>query len=161
MPYFAHRGRASTALSLRGHGGSEGRERLRETRLSDYLDDVRRGLAVFTEPPIVIAHSLGGLLAQMSIGREPIRALALLASLPPEGLMLKSPRLVLTDPHLWLEAFSGVISSRLPLGMGCLSGSYSDELPRERVARYSRKMTTEAAESLDPILTPAAVEARP
>ena len=118
LPYFARRGRASVALSLRGHGASEGRAQLSETRLPDYCNDVQRALAEFKEPPIVVAHSLGGLLAQLLIGREELRALVLLASLPPEGLMLESPRLALTDTRIWLEAFLGSLAvSRLPIAM--------------------------------------------
>jgi alpha-beta hydrolase superfamily lysophospholipase len=40
LDYFAERGYAAHALSLRGQGGSEGRERLRWTRLSAYIADV-------------------------------------------------------------------------------------------------------------------------
>src|SRR3954447_2530482 len=92
MPFFARRGRACAAVSLRGHGASEGRAGLRAARLSDYRDDLQRAFAALPEPPVVVAHSLGGLLAQQLIGREEMRALALLASLPPEGLWLPSPR---------------------------------------------------------------------
>ena len=107
MPFFARRGRACAAVSLRGHGASEGRTGLRAARLSDYRDDLQRAFAALPEPPVVVAHSLGGLLAQQLIGREEMRALALLASLPPEGLWLESPRLAITDPHIWIEAVAG------------------------------------------------------
>src|SRR3954471_624099 len=118
MPFFARRGRACAAVSLRGHGASEGRAGLRAARLSDYRDDLQRAFAALPEPPVVVAHSLGGLLAQQLIGREEMRALALLASLPPEGLWLESPRLAITDPHIWLEAVAGsAAGDRRPIGM--------------------------------------------
>jgi alpha-beta hydrolase superfamily lysophospholipase len=146
---FARRGRASAALSLRGHGASEGRAQLSETRLPDYCNDVRRALAEFKEPPIVVAHSLGGLLAQLLIGREEMRALVLLASLPPEGLILESPRLALTDTRIWLEAFLGSLAvSRLPIGMAAQQVLFSEGLPREQEARYATKMTPEAPRAL-------------
>ena len=149
LPYFASRGRASAALSLRGHGASEGRAQLSETRLPDYCNDVQRALAEFKEPPIVVAHSLGGLLAQRLIGREEMRALVLLASLPPEGLMLESPRLALTDTRIWLEAFLGSLAvSRLPIAMAAQQVLFSEGLPRERVARHAARMTPEAPRAL-------------
>ena len=40
LPYFAQQGYAAHALSLRGHGGSDGREALKQTRLKDYVADV-------------------------------------------------------------------------------------------------------------------------
>ena len=149
LPYFARRGRASMAVSLRGHGASQGQEQLRTTRLSDYCADVRCALMECKEPPIIVAHSLGGLLAQMLIGREEMRALVLLASLPPEGLMLNSLRLALTHPQVWLEAFLGsVTTSKLPIRMAAHHGLFSEALPREQVARYSSKMVPEAPHAL-------------
>jgi pimeloyl-ACP methyl ester carboxylesterase len=94
---------------------------------------------------VVIAHSLGGLLAQMLVGRESMRALALLGSLPPEGLMLESPRLSLTDPHIWLEGFIGsAAQTRLPIALAAHHVLFSDGLPREEVARYSAMMRPES-----------------
>ena len=48
LPYFARQGYAAHALSLRGHGTSEGRERIRwHSAANDYVADVTR---------IVISH---------------------------------------------------------------------------------------------------------
>lgn len=149
MPYLARRGRRSAAVSLRGHGASEGQEQRRETRLSDYLDDVRRAFAEMPEPPVVVAHSLGGLLAQMLIGRETMRGLALLGSLPPEGMMFTSPRLAATDPQIFLEAVLGTVTDRkLPAEMAAHQVLFSDGLPPEEVRRYSAGMTPEAPRAL-------------
>jgi pimeloyl-ACP methyl ester carboxylesterase len=145
MPLFAQRGRRVAAVSLRGHGGSEGHAELRTATLADYVADARRAFAEFDEPPVVIAHSLGGLIAQMLIGQEPMRGLALLASLPPEGLMLESPRLALTDPMIWIEAFLGTLTdAQLPIEAAANQILFSEGLPRERVNRYAARMTPEA-----------------
>jgi pimeloyl-ACP methyl ester carboxylesterase len=40
LDYFAEHGFASYAVNLRGHGNSERRERLRWTRIADYVEDV-------------------------------------------------------------------------------------------------------------------------
>ena len=40
LDYFADRGFDANALSLRGHGGSNGRDRLRWTSIADYVEDV-------------------------------------------------------------------------------------------------------------------------
>lgn len=149
MPFFARRGRACAAVSLRGHGASEGRAGLRAARLSDYRDDLQRAFAALPEPPVVVAHSLGGLLAQQLIGREEMRALALLASLPPEGLWLESPRLAITDPHIWIEAVAGsAAGDRRPIGMAAHEVLFSEGLPREHVARYAALMTPESPRAL-------------
>jgi pimeloyl-ACP methyl ester carboxylesterase len=149
LPFFARRGREALALSFRGHGGSGGRDGLNTATLSQYEDDIRRALALCPEPPVVIAHSLGGLVAQRLIGRTPMRALVLLASLPPDGLALVSPRLVLTEPVIWVEALLGSMTRQKgPVSDATSRLLFSEGLPAERVARYSAMMTPESPRAL-------------
>ena len=68
------------AVSLRGHGGSEGT--LRTSTLGDYADDVVRTAATLPEAPVVVGHSMGGLVAQMVLARYPARAGVLVSPVP-------------------------------------------------------------------------------
>ncbi|HEY8565854.1 MAG TPA: alpha/beta fold hydrolase [Beijerinckiaceae bacterium] len=158
MPYLARRGRASTAFSLRGHGASKGRESLRETRLDDYLADLRRVLRNFDEPPVIVAHSLGGLFEQRLLGRVSMRGLVLMASLPPEGLLFVGPRLALTDPMIWLEALAGsAAGKRQPIVAANHRILFSEGLPPETAARYAGRMTPEAPAALADAHVPAPI----
>jgi len=149
MPVFAAAGRRVLAFSIRGHGASEGYERLRETSLAEYVEDVRRAFRVLPEPPVVIAHSLGGLLSQMLIGREEMRALVLCASLPPEGMIFTTPRLAMTDPTLFTEAFLGsVTKTHGPIAMAGFQVLFSDGLPPHEIARHARRMQPESPRAL-------------
>jgi pimeloyl-ACP methyl ester carboxylesterase len=149
MPYLARRGRASLALSLRGHGRSETPADRRQISLGDYLDDLRRAFAQVEAAPVVVAHSLGGLLAQMLIGQEDMRAIVLLGSLPPEGMFWESPRLAITDPALWAEAFIGSVSdTRLPIELAGHKVLFSEGLPPEKVRRYSAMLVPESPRAL-------------
>jgi pimeloyl-ACP methyl ester carboxylesterase len=149
MPVFAAAGRRVVAFSIRGHGESEGYDRLRETSLTDYVADVRRALADVGEPPVVVAHSLGGLLAQMLIGREAMRALVLAASLPPEGMIFTTPRLAMTDPAIFTEAFLGsVTKTHGPIAMAGFQVLFSDGLPPHEIARHARRMQPESPRAL-------------
>lgn len=64
LPYFAERGFEVHALSLRGHGNSEGETIRPIARVADYVDDVRMVLAQFERSPVLVGHSLGGLVMQ-------------------------------------------------------------------------------------------------
>lgn len=44
LDYFAQHGFAVHALNLRGHGNSAGRERLRSTRIADYVEDLKNAV---------------------------------------------------------------------------------------------------------------------
>lgn len=86
MPYFARAGYCCEALSLRGHGASEGHDALAEASLADFLDDAEAALHQMDGPTVVIGHSMGGAVAQYLAGRRPVAGLALLGSVPPSGL---------------------------------------------------------------------------
>ncbi|WP_157313906.1 alpha/beta hydrolase [Chitinibacter sp. GC72] len=83
---LAAAGWESYALSLRGHGKSEGALMLASATLNDYLADVEQALGQIGQPCIVIGHSLGGYLAQQIAERQIVAGLALIASIPPYGL---------------------------------------------------------------------------
>ncbi len=103
------RGRLAAAVSLRGHGTSEGREALAWTGLHDFAADLTLAIRAMPEPPILVAHSIGGLIAQhllaaLPSGHVALRGLVLVGSLPPEGLALVGPQLGLS---LGLQALAG------------------------------------------------------
>jgi len=82
LPWFAERGFRCRAISLRGHGNSEGA--VRWASIDNYVDDVviaAEGL----KNPILIGHSMGGFIGQKFASRHPVRGLALMASISPYG----------------------------------------------------------------------------
>lgn len=111
LPHVGASGRFAAAVSLRGHGGSDGRDALRWTGLGEFLDDLTLAIDAMPSPPILVAHSLGGLLAQHLLGRVIaksviLRGLVLVGSLPPEGLALMGP---LLGVKTWLAALTGTL----------------------------------------------------
>src|SRR5215472_3021144 len=64
LDYFAQRGYAVVAPSLRKHGGSYGGMRPRGARIGQYVSDVVEVAAQFPTPPVLIGHSMGGLVVQ-------------------------------------------------------------------------------------------------
>jgi len=62
MPFFAKAGYRVHALDLRGHGDSGGS--VEGARMQDYTDDVRSAIiGLNLENPIIVGHSMGGLVA--------------------------------------------------------------------------------------------------
>lgn len=84
-------------------------ERLGRTSLLEYARFLEERIlaAGFTTPPILIGHSMGGLLAQMLSTRLTTRATVLLAPAPPAGIQavrmsnLRATRNVITTPSFW------------------------------------------------------------
>ena len=78
----AERGWSAHAVSLRGHGGSEGHERLRRTPLRDFVHDVVQTAVRLPRQPVLVGHSLGALVVERAVAGYPARGTALLAPAP-------------------------------------------------------------------------------
>lgn len=65
--------------------------RLGSTSLLDYVAALEREIDALGEPPVLVGHSMGGLLAQMLCARGRARAAVLLAPASPAGIMALAP----------------------------------------------------------------------
>ena len=83
---FESAGYAVTAPCLRFHDGNPAPVALGTTGLADYAADLEEDIAALGQPPVLVGHSMGGLLAQMLASRLEIRALVLLAPSAPWGV---------------------------------------------------------------------------
>lgn len=102
---LATRGITTVAPSLRGHGGSAEGVRLNRMRMRDYVDDlsdvVARATSELGTAPFVAGHSMGGAVVQGFLSRPQaptIAGAALLASIPPRGLLGATPKMAMHSP---------------------------------------------------------------
>ena len=101
LPYFAGLGHAAYAVSLRGHGASAGRETLNQAGLNDFVDDVASAVDELGEPPVLVGHSMGGLVVDMALRRGvPAEAGVFLAAVPPTGMAPSALQMMVGQPHL-------------------------------------------------------------
>ncbi len=103
LPAFAQHGYTAHALSLRGHGGSEGRERLRWTPLANYVADVAQAVDQIERKPVLVGHSMGRLVVQKYLESHEMPAAVLLGSAPPQGLRRASLRIAWQNPLAFLR----------------------------------------------------------
>lgn len=143
--HFARHGFTVHALSLRGHGASPGREQLRWTRLADYVADVARVAASLPTPPVVIGHSMGGLVVQHYLAQHPAPAAVLLASAPVDGVWRTTLRTALRYPlallkvNLRFSLFPLVATPSMARAM-----LFSSAMPAEQVAAYAGRLQDES-----------------
>ena len=141
LGYFAEHGFDAYALSLRGHGASGGREALRWTSIADYVDDVERTAAGLPRAPVVIGHSLGGMVVQHYLQRHAPPAAVLVAPAPPGGMPLHTTRLFLENPLLTLEIFITREPGRLfSTPERASKFLFSPDLEAEALHRYAAKL---------------------
>ncbi|MGE5502435.1 MAG: alpha/beta hydrolase, partial [Ignavibacteriales bacterium] len=82
---FEAAGHAVLTPDLPGHAPNAGPAVANRT-MADYAGFVAETCAACPEPPILIGHSMGGLVAQLAAARTPVSALVLLAPSPPWGV---------------------------------------------------------------------------
>lgn len=100
LPWFAARGWASYAVSLSGHGHSRRRDHLDSYSIDDYVRDVNEVVAKLPAPPVLLGHSMGGMVVQKYLEQRDAPAAVLMSSVPPQGLMGSAYGLMLKKPML-------------------------------------------------------------
>jgi pimeloyl-ACP methyl ester carboxylesterase len=84
MPAAAERGWRTYAVSLRGHGGSGGGDHLTFSPLRYYEHDVLQAITQLPAPPVLVGHSMGGVVVQHVLERyRSAPAGVLVATVPP------------------------------------------------------------------------------
>jgi pimeloyl-ACP methyl ester carboxylesterase len=98
LPLIAERGHPAAALSFRGHPPAPPIPGIGQASIAAYCHDAAEGARAL-DRPIVIGHSLGGLVALLLASRNLVRAAVLVSSAPPRGITVLSPSLLLRMPR--------------------------------------------------------------
>lgn len=103
--FFSALGYPTYALDLRGHHGSRPVRDIGSVRFLDYVEDALEAANWLTSlkltthdsdyRPIVVGHSMGGLIAQKLAEADAVRAAVLLGPAPPRGIPLIGATLLL------------------------------------------------------------------
>lgn len=145
LGFFAENGFPSFAVSLRGHGQSEGKEFLQQASVFDYVNDVEQVARTLTKSPVVIGHSLGGLVIQKYLEKHRAPAGVLIAPSPIWGMSLAGLPLLMKNPLLFAKTFASRDVQTL-YGSPTLIHKmlFSKEMNREKIERYAAKFGKES-----------------
>ena len=146
LPFMAARGYEAHAVSLRGHGGSEGREGLLSASLRDYVTDVRTAVRHLGRPAILIGHSMGGMVVQKYLETSQAPAAVLMASVPPQGLWLSCAAMWMCSPLLYWEfAWVQTMGPMMPDAEAVVSKVlFSDQMPAAKIREYHMQWQQES-----------------
>ncbi len=143
LPFFADAGYQVTALSLRGHAGSEGK--IMGSSIMDYVRDVEEVAKTLPTPPVVIGHSMGGFIAQKFLERNPAPAGVLLASAPPYGVWYGTWLVFKHSPLTLLKILTRFrLAPVVETPESTRWAFFSADMPREQLLRYHAKMDDES-----------------
>ena len=100
LPYFADLGYTAHAVSLRGHGGSEGRALLPWLSMADYVEDLTEAIDRIGGKAMLIGHSMGGMVVRRYLRFNKPQGAIFMASAPPYGMWDATIGMLCRDPHL-------------------------------------------------------------
>ncbi len=137
LPYFAEHGYESHALSLRGHGSSEGRNGIRWYGTANYVADLRQVASSLRTSPILIGHSMGGYVVQRHLESHSAPAAILLASVPTVGIIGMFLRWFKRHPGSILKTFV-LFNPWHMVSTPALAKDafFSDDYPDEKFLKY-------------------------
>ena len=137
IPYFEQQGYNCIKFNLPGHE-IEGSAKRISFSLGDYVQSLHKEVERLDEPPIIIGHSMGGMVLQHFLKTGCCKKAILMSSVPPSGALLASFRVIFRYP--------GVIPYLL---LGNLLGAFK-KYPHlmfnkpNLTSRYSHRMCAES-----------------
>ncbi len=146
LAWFADQGFEVFAPSLRGHGTSGGR--LETSGVLDYVDDLASVIAQLPVAPVIVAHSMGALVAQRYLESHSVPASVLMASVPLAGLTESSMRLLSGDPVLLGQMALMQIAPSAVDPRVAQRAMFSEDLDPELLARYASATQPESQHAL-------------
>ena len=99
IPFFEKLGYTCVAFNLPGHE-VQGSTRRISYSLGDYVKALHSVVANLEAPPIIIGHSMGGMILQKFLQKGSCKKAILLASVPPSGVLFASLRALFRYPGL-------------------------------------------------------------
>jgi pimeloyl-ACP methyl ester carboxylesterase len=148
LGYFADRGYRAVALSFRGHGGSATSKRLRDLTFADYVDDVAAVAAGMPVRPVMIGHSMGGVIVQRYLEFHDAPACVLMCSMPPQGYLRSGLRWLRRHPwHFTKLTVSGESLPYVSTPELARERFFSPNTPEDLVRRYAARLQEESSRS--------------
>lgn len=145
LDFFVEKGYRAIAVSLRGHGSSPTPRPLGGCSIADYVEDVQSVADELPTRPVVIGHSMGGLVVQKYLESHEAPAGVLVASVPPRGGSAAVLRFMRRHP--WLAAkgiFTGNTMLSLDTPARARESMFSAETPESLVVRHLARFQQES-----------------
>lgn len=145
--HFSNLGWECWAVNFRGRFEKDAYGVLRRLSFQDCLEDLKRVVRSVPFPPVLIGHSLGGLIALKAAQEERVSALVLLSSLPPGQVEVSTSRTL----RLLRLKYLPLIFFRRPFRLEekDLRRNWLASVPEKRRAEALKRMVPESSRLVD------------
>ena len=112
--------------------------------LEDYRQHLVNKIAEFAKPPILIAHSLGGLVSLQVMHLVPVSAVALLSPVPPDGVLRSMVSMALRSPISAAKMLAAITDARVARILSAPEGMHSDTSNPDGVTWMAGRLRSES-----------------
>jgi pimeloyl-ACP methyl ester carboxylesterase len=141
LSFFADKGYRALALSFRGHGESPTDKPLWSCSVADYVADVRSVADTLPTPPVIVGHSMGGLIVQKYLEKHDAPAGVLMTSIPPRGNLGNALRWIRHRPtHFFKMTLTGKALPYINPPQLARERFFSAHTPEADVRRYAARL---------------------
>jgi pimeloyl-ACP methyl ester carboxylesterase len=146
LSFFADHGYRALALSFRGHGDSSTDKPLRVCSVADYVEDVSSVADTLSTSPVVIGHSMGGLIVQKYLEKHTAPAGVLMTSIPPQGNLGNALRWIRQRPtHFAKMTITGKALPYINPPQLARERFFSSHTPEADVRKYAARLQEDSS----------------
>jgi pimeloyl-ACP methyl ester carboxylesterase len=146
LSYFADKGYRAVALSFRGHGESPTNKPLRTCSVADYVDDISSVADRLSSAPVIIGHSMGGLIVQKYLESHDAPAGVLMTSIPPQGNLGNALRWIRHRPsHFAKMTLTGKALPYINSPQLARERFFSPHTPEADVRKYAARLQEDSS----------------
>jgi len=146
LSFFADRNYRALAVSLRGHGNSPTDKPLRACSVADFVEDISVVADTLPIAPVVIGHSMGGLIVQKYLESHDSPAGVLMTSMPPQGNLGSALRWIRRHPvHFTKMAITGKALPYISTPQLARERFFSAQTPDSHVVDYAARLQEDSS----------------
>ncbi|MEL6191214.1 MAG: alpha/beta fold hydrolase, partial [Bacteroidota bacterium] len=140
--FFRQQGYECHSLNLEGHEVPGSKKSINHIPLSEYVRNVEEAVAELEQPPILVGHSMGGLIVQKYLEKASCAKAILLAPIPHKGSWGASLRFTYHHPSGLLDLMRLNLYAAFYKNAKALM--YSEDMDAELLESYKEKMCAES-----------------
>lgn len=148
LDWFAQRGYHAYAVSLRGHGRSSAPDPLGQYTLNDYVQDLKDAIqtieSTHKQPPLLVGHSMGGMVVQRFLSHHEARGAVLASSIPPQGMMPLSWQSFWQDPLITMEMTQTYLMPELATTEQLRRYLFAGPVDQDKLERWLERLVPES-----------------
>lgn len=142
-PTFTSHGYDVVTFNLPGHDKPGKVNGINKISLGDYVNALESQVQKLDAPPIIIGHSMGGLIVQKFLEKNTCKKAILLASIPPYGV-IKTTLRFLKKPHAYPALLGFNLYGLVNSTEKSRDAFFSTDLPSEDLKEYTDKLCSES-----------------